>query len=82
MNTIVATASRFYTHGFITILIIGIIFTLIGLLVGWFAWRHCRANAERIERANEKLEAKLASSNKGIESLRDQITELETTLTS
>ncbi len=82
MNTLVASASRFYTHGFITILIIGIIFTLIGLLVGWLAWRHCRANAERIEQANQKLETKLNSTNKDLVMLSEQITELETTQTS
>ncbi len=78
MNTTVATASRFYTHGFITILIIGIIFTLIGLLVGWLTWRNCRVNAERIEQANQKLETKLTLINQDLLTLRDKITELET----
>ena len=79
MNTLIATANRFYTYGGFTILIIGIIFTLIGLLVGWLAWRHFRANAERIEKANQRLETKLKSINKDVVALRDQITELETT---
>ena len=79
MNLMLATASRFYTHGFITILIIGIIFTIVGILVGWFAWRHCRANADRIEEANQRLEKKRQSINQEVVQLRKQITELEAT---
>lgn len=54
MNTL-ATSRLFYTHGFQTLLLIAIIFTLVGLLVGWLTWRHCRAEAERIERMNAEL---------------------------
>lgn len=82
MNILVASASRFYTHGFITILIIAIIFTVVGLVVGWFAWRDIRANADRIEQANEKLERKLRLISKDVVVLREQIVEFEATQTS
>ncbi|MDB4673345.1 hypothetical protein OAF27_00895 [Verrucomicrobiales bacterium] len=77
MNLFLATASRFYTHGFITILILGIIFTIVGILVGWFAWRHCRANAERIEEANRRLERQRNLISEDVVTLRNQISELE-----
>lgn len=52
---LLGTPINFFTHSLEAWIIIGIICTLLGLLVGWLAWRHCRAQAERIERMNEDL---------------------------
>ena len=53
--TLLATSHYFFSLGFVTYLIVGIICVLIGLIVGWLAWRHCRAQADRIEHMNEDL---------------------------
>lgn len=68
----------FYQHGFETILIIAILFTLIGFLIGRSLWRRCRVEAERIEALNEKLqerEASLISSHEELESFLEQLRE-------
>ena len=53
--TTLATSHYFYTHGLEALIIIGILFTLIGFIVGWLAWRHCRKQAQIIENMNEEL---------------------------
>lgn len=52
---LLGTSHYYFSHSIEAWCIIGIICTLLGLLVGWLAWRHCRAQAERIERMNEDL---------------------------
>lgn len=52
---LLATRNYFYTHGVETLLIIAILFTLIGLLFGWALWRHCRVEADRVEKLNDEL---------------------------
>jgi len=53
-----ATSQYFYSHGLQGWLIAGLIATLIGFLIGWLIWRHCRTNAERIERINDELRSR------------------------
>jgi len=54
MNTL-ATAKFLYTHGLEGWIFAGILMTLLGLLIGWFLWRHCKAEAERVEAINNDL---------------------------
>jgi len=77
MFTTLASARLFYTHGAITFLILGIVFVLLGVLVGWLAWRHCRAEAERLEAANERLRAERQKIGHEIDTLEAQIAGLE-----
>ncbi len=44
-----------FWHGGESIIILGILGVLLGLLVGWLAWRKCREQANSIERSNEEL---------------------------
>ncbi len=53
--SIIATDKLFYTHALETYLIGGLLIFLIGLLFGWLLWRHCRAQAERVEAINDIL---------------------------
>ena len=52
---IIATPKLFYTHALETYLIGGLLIFLIGLFLGWLLWRHCRAQAERVESLNDIL---------------------------
>lgn len=44
-----------FWHGGESYIILGIIGVLLGLLVGWLAWRKCGEQANSIERSNEEL---------------------------
>lgn len=57
--TTLATSHMFYTHGFETLLIIAILFTIIGYFVGRCAWFHSRAQADKIESLNTDLRKRL-----------------------
>lgn len=53
--SIIASTQLFYTHALETYLIGGLIIFLIGLLIGWVLWRHCEAQADRVESLNANL---------------------------
>ena len=53
------TGKWFYTHGFETMLIIGICFTGIGFLFGYQLWKHYQSNIRRIQATNAKLRDKI-----------------------
>lgn len=73
----IATGRLFYTHGFEVILIIAILFTLIGILVGWLLWRHCKEHAERIDSANTALQKRCDELRREGDGTEKQIDELE-----
>jgi len=54
MNTL-ATSKWFYTHGWETLLIIGILFILIGLICGRILWKLAKNEVATIEQRNEEL---------------------------
>ncbi len=59
MNTLyLATGKWFYTHGFQTMFIIALLFTLIGVLFGYYIWRHYKGQIKRVEDTNVKLRDK------------------------
>ena len=53
--SIIANTELFYTHALETYLIGGLIIFLIGLFIGWILWRHCEAQADRVETLNANL---------------------------
>ena len=71
MMILVKTPSQFfYTHAAVHWLIFGLVITLIGMFVGWLAWRHGGAEAKRVEADNEKI----ARNNQRIE---NEVTDLK-----
>jgi len=44
-----------FWHGAESYVILGFLGVLLGLLVGWLAWRRCKDQADHLERANEEL---------------------------
>lgn len=52
---ILATSQWFYTHGFVSILLIALIFTPIGFLIGKRLWAHAKKEAARVKKANDTL---------------------------
>jgi|GEM_PF-6584097 len=56
--SIFATKLLFYTHGFVAILIMALIFTLVGYLIGRGLWGRRRTMANRMEALNETLKKK------------------------
>ncbi len=74
--TIIATDNLFFTHAWETYLIGGLIIFLIGLLVGWFLWRHCRAQAEEVENINRTLHERETALTETNSKLSDLINEL------
>lgn len=70
--TTIATNRLFYTHGLESLLLIGGIFTLIGLLLGWLLWRHCRSEADRVVTLNKDLRVKLDS----LEASQNELTQI------
>jgi len=74
--TIIASDKLFYTHAWETYLIGGLIIFLIGLLLGWLLWRHCRAQAERVEEINSTLRDRksvLADNNRQLNGIIEKI---------
>lgn len=47
--------SHFLWQQFLVQFPIALLFFLVGLLIGWLLWRHCRAHAAEIEERNERL---------------------------
>lgn len=74
---ILANQKTLFTHGFQTLLIIGIIAILFGILFGWYLWRRCKADAEKLIAANARLERDLQGINSEITTLEKQIQEFE-----
>ena len=44
-----------FWHGAETYIILGLICVLLGIFVGWLAWRKCKEQADELERANRNL---------------------------
>jgi len=58
---IIPANAIFYAHGFITILIIALLFTLIGYLIGRALWGRRKLQADRMEALNSTLVLKKES---------------------
>ena len=71
MNTLhtLATGKWFFTHGFEAMIIIGLIFTTVGLLFGKRLWSHCSDESRRIDRLNETLRKRRSSIRENNEKL-------------
>ena len=78
MNHLLASFwTNWFFHWGLSIFVWGAIFTLVGVLVGWFSWRNCQAEAERIEASNNRLKTEYKRVNKQLTELDTQISELE-----
>jgi len=74
---ILATSKFFYTHAAIHWLIFGLVITLMGLIVGWLAWRHGAAEAKRLENENEKISRNNQRIQNEIADLKVQVEDLK-----
>ena len=76
--SIIASQKLFYTHAWETYLIGGLIIFLLGLFLGWLLWRHCRAQADRVEAINETLreqQSVLTDNNRKLSGLIDELSD-------
>ena len=74
--SIIASQKLFYTHAWETYLIGGLVIFLIGFLLGWLIWRHCRVQAARVEALNDNLRERkneLAENNRKLAGLFDEL---------
>ena len=74
--SILATPKLFYTHAWETYLIGGLLIFLLGLLLGWLLWRHCRANADRVEALNDDLRKRQSLLNEKSQQLAQLVDQL------
>ena len=76
--SIIASQKLFYTHAWEAYLIGGLIIFLLGLFLGWLLWRHCRAQADRVEAINETLreqQSVLTDNNRKLSGLIDELSD-------
>lgn len=66
-------ASRWYQHFGVVFFLVGILCVLLGILVGWLAWRYCQRDAARIDAENLRLEDELKKSRAEVEEFASQI---------
>ena len=74
--SILATDKLFYTHAWETYLIGGLLIFLLGLLLGWLLWRHCRAQAERVEALNDILRTRQSELSKKSDQLAQLVQQI------
>ena len=60
----------FYAYAATVLLLLGLLSAAVGVLIGWFAWRDCKANVQRIEADNKTIEEENLSLDRQIRQLK------------